>query len=57
MAENRPHAGEEPRNPHVHHEPGDVECPGSDQVRVGDGGLIVVFLFGLWGLFRVFEEP
>lgn len=56
MAENRPHTGEEPKNPHVHHEPGDVDARALTKFGLGMSGLVVVFLFGLWGLFQYFAK-
>ena len=49
-----PHSGEEPRNPHVQHEPGDVDARALTKFGLTMSGLIVVFLFGLWGLFEYF---
>lgn len=56
MEENRPHTDEEPRNPHVHHEPGDVNARALTKFGLGMAGLVVVFLFGLWGLFQYFAK-
>ncbi|HLY17118.1 MAG TPA: hypothetical protein VKR61_07825 [Bryobacteraceae bacterium] len=55
MAGNNMH-GDEPRNPHVHHEPGDVNARTLTRFGLVMGGLIVVFLFGLYGLFHYFVE-
>jgi hypothetical protein len=52
MAGNNAHAGEEPRNPHVRHEPGDINARAVTKAGLVMGGLIVVFLFGLWGVFQ-----
>ena len=52
MAANNPHAGDEPRNPHVHHEPGDVNALALTKFGLAMAALIVVFLFGLWGVFE-----
>jgi len=54
MDANNAHLDEEPPNPHVHHEPGDVNAHVLTKFGLGMGGLIVVFLFGLWGLFDYF---
>jgi hypothetical protein len=51
MAGNNVHAGDEPRNPHVHHEPGDVNARALTKFGMAMAGLIVVFLVGLWGMF------
>ena len=42
----------EPRNPHVQHEPGDVNALALTKFGLAMAGLIVVFLFGLWGMFE-----
>jgi hypothetical protein len=51
MAGNDPHASDEPRNPHVHHEPGDVNARALTKFGMAMAGLIVIFLVGLWGMF------
>jgi len=51
MAANNMH-GEEPRNPHVHHEPVDINARSLTKFGMVMAGLIVVFLFGLWGVFE-----
>ena len=51
MDENRPPAAEEIRNPHVRHEPGDVNAVFLTKFGIALILLIIVFLFGLWGLF------
>jgi uncharacterized protein (DUF58 family) len=51
MAGNNAHSGEEPRNPHVHHEPGDVNARAVTESGLAMAVLIVVFVFGLWGVF------
>jgi hypothetical protein len=56
MAGNNAHSAEEPRNPHVHHEPGDVNAHVLTKFGLTMGGLIIVFLFGLWGLFQYFVK-
>ena len=47
-------AGEDLRNPHVRHEPGDVNAIFLTRFGIGMAFLIVVFLFMLWGLFEFF---
>jgi hypothetical protein len=47
---------EEPRNPHVRFEPGDVDASGVTKFGIGMAFLIVVFLFGIWGLFSYFKS-
>lgn len=56
MEENRTDTTEEPRNPHVHHEPGDVNAIFLTKFGIGMGFVIVVFLFLLWGLFQYFAR-
>jgi hypothetical protein len=56
MAGNNGHAAEEPRNPHVHHEPGDVNALALTKFGLVMAGLIVVFLFGLWGVFEYLKN-
>jgi hypothetical protein len=51
MEENSPHIGEEPRNPHVRHEPRDVNAIFLTKFGLGMLLLILVFMFGLTGLF------
>jgi hypothetical protein len=51
MAGNNNHPGDEPRNPHVHHEPGDVNAKALTKFGVSMAFLILIFLVGLWGLF------
>jgi hypothetical protein len=46
----------EPRNPHVHHEPGDVNAIFLTKFGIFMALLIVVFCFGLWGLFDYFAK-
>lgn len=53
MDENRT-VHEEPRNPHVRHEPGDINAPFLTKFGIGMSFLVVIFLFGLWGLFDYF---
>ena len=56
MAGNNSHAGEELRNPHVHHEPGDVDALALTKFGLSMAALIVVFLFGLWGMFEYLKN-
>lgn len=49
-------ADEDLRNPHVRHEPGDVNAVFLTKFGIGMAFLIVVFLFGLWGLFEYFVK-
>jgi hypothetical protein len=56
MAGNNMHAAEEPRNPHVRYEPGDVNARTLTRVGLLMAGLIVIFLFGLWGVFDYFVK-
>jgi len=51
LDENRHYTEDDLRNPHVRHEPGDVNANFLAKFGVGMAFLIVVFLFGLWGLF------
>jgi hypothetical protein len=59
MAGNNAHSGppgDEPRNPHVHHEPGDVNALALTKFGLTMAALIVVFLFGLWGMFQYLKN-
>jgi hypothetical protein len=56
LDENRTETTEEPRNPHVHHEPGDVNAVFLTKFGIGMGFVIIVFLFMLWGLFQYFAK-
>jgi len=56
MAGNNAHSDGEPRNPHVHHEPGDVNALALTKFGLTMAGLIVVFLFGLWGVFEYLKN-
>jgi hypothetical protein len=56
MAGNNAHSGDEPRNPHVRHEPGDVNAVALTKSGLAMAGLIVVFLFGLWGMFEYLKN-
>src|ERR1035441_2455429 len=56
MAGNNAHSGDEPRNPHVHHEPGDVNALALTKFGLSMAALIVVFLLGLWGLFEYLKN-
>jgi hypothetical protein len=49
-------ADEDLRNPHVRHEPGDVNAIFLTKFGIGMAFLVVVFLFGLWGLFQYFVK-
>jgi hypothetical protein len=50
------HAGEEPRNPHVRYEPHDVNARTLTRLGLLMAGMIVIFLFGLWGVFDLFVK-
>ena len=54
MAENEHRAGEEPRNPNVRHEFGDVNAVSITKFGIAMALLILVFLFSMAGLFRYF---
>jgi hypothetical protein len=54
MDENKPDIAQEPKNPHVRHEPGDVNTIFLTKFGIAMSFLVVVFLFGLWGLFEYF---
>jgi hypothetical protein len=56
MAGNNSHSGDAPRNPHVHHEPGDVNAQALTKFGLSMAALIVVFLFGLWGMFEYLKN-
>ncbi|MGD0363585.1 MAG: hypothetical protein ABSC93_22100 [Bryobacteraceae bacterium] len=56
MAGNNAHPGDEPRNPHVHHEPGDVNAIALTKFGLSMSALIVIFLFGLWGMFNYLKN-
>jgi hypothetical protein len=56
MAGNNAHSGDEPRNPHVRHEPGDVNALALTKFGLAMAALIVVFLFGLWGMFEYLKN-
>lgn len=56
MAGSNGHSGDEPRNPHVRHEPGDVNALALTKFGLAMAGLIVVFLFGLWGMFEYLKK-
>ena len=56
MAGNNAHPGEEPRNPHVQHEPGDVNALALTKFGLSVAALIVIFLFGLWGMFEYLKN-
>jgi hypothetical protein len=42
---------DEPRNPHVSYEPGDIDASFLAKFGIGMVFLVIVFCFGLWGLF------
>jgi hypothetical protein len=56
MAGNDAHDGEELRNPHVRHEQGDVNARALTKFGLSMAALIVVFLFGLWGMFEYLKN-
>jgi len=56
MPENSPNTSEEPRNPHVHYEHGDVNAVSLTRFGIGMAFLILIFLFSLAGLFRYFAK-
>lgn len=59
MAGNNAHAGQAGdalRNPHVHHEPGDVNAPALTKFGLAMAILILVFLVGLWGMFEYLKN-
>jgi hypothetical protein len=56
LADNKPNTAEEPRNPHVHYEPGDVNAVSLTKFGIGMAFLIIVFLFSVAGLFRYFAK-
>jgi hypothetical protein len=59
MAGNNAHPGplgDEPRNPHVHHEPGDVNALALTKFGVSMALLILVFMVGLWGMFEYLKN-
>jgi hypothetical protein len=56
LEENKPSTAEEPRNPHVRHESGDVNAISVTRFGIGMAFLILVFLFSLFGLFRYFAK-
>ena len=44
------------RSPHVRHEPGDVNAGALTKFGLAMAALIVVFLFGLWGVFEYLKN-
>lgn len=56
MAGNNAHSGDEPRNPHVQHEPGDVNALALTKFGLAMAALIVIFLFALWGMFEYLKN-
>jgi hypothetical protein len=53
---NNPDTAEEPKNPHVHHEPGDINALFLTKFGIGLSFAVIVFLFMLWGLFHYFAR-
>jgi hypothetical protein len=51
MAGNDVHSGDAPRNPHVRHEPGDVNARVLTKFGLSMAFLLVIFMVGLWGMF------
>jgi hypothetical protein len=56
MAASNGHAGEEPRNPHVHHEIGDVNARALTKFGMTMTALITIFMFGLYGMFQYLKN-
>jgi len=56
MAGSNGHSDEEPRNPHVHHEPGDVNARAVTEFGLAMAALIVIFSVGLWGVFEYLKH-
>lgn len=56
MAASNGHAGEEPRNPHVHHEIGDVNARALTKFGMAMTALITIFMFGLYGMFQYLKN-
>jgi hypothetical protein len=56
LAENEPKSADERRNPHVRYESGDVNAVSVTKFGIAMAFLIIVFLFGLAGLFRYFAK-
>lgn len=56
MGGNNAHNGEEPRNPNVRHEPGDVNAKSLTRFGLSMVLLIIIFLFGLWGMFEYLKK-
>jgi hypothetical protein len=50
------HLGDDLRNPHVHHEPGDVNARALTKFGLSMAALIVIFLVGLWGVFEYLKN-
>ena len=43
-------------NPDVHYEPGDVDAPSLTKFGLSLSLLVIVFMFGLWGLFEYLKN-
>jgi hypothetical protein len=56
MAASNGHAADEPRNPHVHHEPGDVNARALTKFGLSMSALILIFLVGIWGVFEYLKN-
>jgi hypothetical protein len=56
MAANNVHAGDEPRNPHVHHEQGDVNARALTKFGLSMSFMILIFLVALWGMFEYLKN-
>ncbi len=56
MAANNHPADDMPRNPNVHHETGDVNAIALTKFGLSMAALIVIFLFGLWGVFEFLKN-
>jgi len=56
MAGSNGHSSEEPRNPHVHHEPGDVNARAVTESGLAMAALVIVFSIGLWGVFEYLKH-
>jgi hypothetical protein len=59
MAGNNAHADQSVdglRNPHVHHEPGDVNAPALTKFGLSMAILIGIFMVGLWGMFEYLKN-
>ncbi len=54
--ENNGHPNGDLRNPHVRHEPGDVDAPYLSKFALSLSALVLVFMVGLWGLFEFLKN-